>query len=51
MTNKFTQTECDLPLLATQEASETMDASLNDVDIEEEEVYVIGEVEGFDVED
>ena len=50
-TNKFTQTECDLPLLATQEASETMDASLSDVDINEEEVYIIGEMEGFDVED
>jgi len=28
-----------------------MDASLSDVDIDGEEVYVIGEMEGFDVED
>ena len=56
--DEFAQSECDLPLPATQHASETIDAPLTgdvdtecDKDIDEDEEYVVDELESFDFED
>ena len=50
-TNESAQTECELPLPDTQQTSEIIDAPLGEEDTDEEEDYVIDEVEGFDVMD